>query len=100
MLVNIQKLKVYGTFHHIYKEYMKDPGNVTTAKTIKNRLGKLDNIAEILETSSSKIRFEGTFIFPKNFTGTWVQYFSYCRECLHVSLICYLFLQFFECQLN
>jgi len=100
MLVNIQKLKVYGTFHHIYKEYMKDFSNATTAFSVKKRLGKLDKIAEELETSSSKIRFEGTFIFPKNFTGTWVQYFSYCRECLRVSLICYLSLQFFECRLN
>lgn len=84
MLMNIQALKVYGTFHHIYKEYMKDFSKVTTVNSLKSRLQKLDKIADILETSSSKIRFEGRFIIPKVLDHTWVQYFSYCRECLKV----------------
>ena len=99
MLVNIRKLKVYGTFHHIYKEFMKDFGNVTTAKTAKQRLRKLDQIAEILETSTSKIRFEGSFIIPKDYRVTWVQFFSYCRESLRVSLILYCFYDLLNSQL-
>lgn len=84
MLMAIEKVKVYSTVHHFYKEHKKDFEGVTTACTVKSRLKKFEQIADDIELSTSKIRFEARFVVPENINLPWNDYIANCKDTLKV----------------
>lgn len=91
MVMPIEKLKVYSTVHHYYKEHKKDFEGVTTAKTVKSRMKMFHYISDAIHDGTSRIRFEARFVVPLVLTETWEHYLSYCKDTLKVNSCYYDF---------
>ena len=67
--MQIESLKAYGTYHHTFKQHMRDFHSFTTTRTVKKRIDKLRSIIDDLETHSNPgLRIECRFILPPNLT--------------------------------